>query len=50
MSDLAEEFDRKWEEAKSEYPPDPALEETVKANLNLMQMIRELEKITKRER
>ena len=50
LYDLCIEYEEKWQRVKHQYPPDPAMEETIKAKLDLMQMVRELEKITKREK
>jgi hypothetical protein len=44
---LDQEFDDKWEKVKANYPPDPAMEVAV-AYASCMDLIKELEKITKR--
>jgi len=47
--DLGAEYDERWEQVKHLYPPDPALEAAFERSGSLLDMIRELERITKRK-
>ena len=47
MTDLEAEYEWKWEMAKDQYPPDPALVEAYRTATNIMELIAQLERITK---
>ena len=41
-------YDQLWAQKKDEYQPDPAMEEAHRPAIDFMELIAELEKITKR--
>ena len=47
MTDLEAEYEWKWEMAKDQYPPDPALIEVYRSSMSIMELIAQLERITK---
>ncbi len=45
---FAREYDKQWEQVKDQYTPDPATQLALRSTAGIMELIAELEKITKR--